>query len=87
MSSGDRKVVVFIQGQADSEKARLDHLVRERKMSILKGSEKGSGEGGWGGQDGEKEGEKGEGFWKGWFWKGLGRRIKKSFSVASGDSK
>ena len=65
MSSGDRKVVVFIQGQADSEKARLDHLVRERKMSILKGSEKGSGEGGWGGQDGEKEGEKGEGFWKG----------------------
>lgn len=84
MSSGDRKVVVFIQGQAYSEKARLNHLVRERKMSILKGLEngKGSGEGDLGGRDSGREGGKEEGFWK-----GLGRRIKKSFSGGSGESK
>ncbi|KAH7403687.1 hypothetical protein BKA64DRAFT_641655 [Cadophora sp. MPI-SDFR-AT-0126] len=90
MSSGDRKVVMFIQGQADSEKARLDCLVRERKLSILKGLSQGSGvsgvsgesaegcgEGGAGvdgGKEGKKDGEKGRGFWR-----GVGRRIKKSF--------
>ncbi|KAK0104840.1 hypothetical protein ONS95_005107 [Cadophora gregata] len=77
MSSGDRKVVMFIQGQADSEKARLDNLVRERKLSILAGLSQSSGvteeE-----KESEKDGEKGRGFWK-----SVGRRIKKSFSGGS----
>ncbi|KAH9216839.1 hypothetical protein DL95DRAFT_387348 [Leptodontidium sp. 2 PMI_412] len=80
MSGGDRKVVAFIQGQADSEKARLDHLVRERKLSILAGLKDpaaemagASGSGGAGGQE-----EKGKGFWR-----GVGRRIKNSFSGGS----
>ncbi|KAG4443438.1 hypothetical protein IFR05_001117 [Cadophora sp. M221] len=81
MSAGDRKVVAFIQGQADSEKARLDHIVRERKLSILSGlkdpaTEIASASGSGGGAGGQ--GEKGKGFWK-----GVGRRIKDSFSGGS----
>ncbi|KAH7329910.1 hypothetical protein BKA65DRAFT_480088 [Rhexocercosporidium sp. MPI-PUGE-AT-0058] len=94
MSGGDRKVVSFIQGQVDSEKARLDHFVRERKLSILGGLKNlggempvvgGGGGGGGAGSSGQAgaggQGEKNRGFWK-----GVGRRIKKSLSSGSGGS-
>lgn len=84
MSPGDRKVIAFIQGQADTEKARLDHLVSEKKKSILAGWNAcgAGGSGGDGAGSGGQEGAGGAGEKKG-FWKGAGRKIKKSFSSGS----